>query len=128
MKVLLDTHALLWLIAGDQRLSERSREVFLDRANELYFSVVSLWELAIKLSLGKLALAEDWYETLTREMRVNAVHWLPVEPRHCLGLAQLPFHHRDPFDRMLAAQALGEEMALLTADPQLGAYGVRCIW
>jgi len=128
MKTLLDTHALLWLLDGDSRLSQKSRKVFLDRSNNLYFSMASLWEMAIKLSLGKLELRENWYDTLTREMRVNAVHWLPIEPHHCLRLEHLPFHHRDPFDRMLIAQVLAEDMVLLTADPQLSTYAVECLW
>ncbi len=128
MKVLIDTHAFLWLLDGDTRLSRRCRQVFLDRANELHLSVASLWEIAVKLSLGKLALAADWHGTLLREMRANAVHWLPIEPKHCLGVVHLPFHHRDPFDRMLVAQAVAEDMTLLTADPQLRGYAVTCIW
>jgi len=128
MKVLLDTHVLLWLLVDDPRLSHKARDLFLDRSCSLYFSVASLWEIVIKLSLGKLALSGGWFDTLTREMQINAVHWMLIEPQHCLRLEHLSFHHRDPFDRMLVVQAMAENMALLTSDQRLGAYAATCIW
>ena len=105
-----------------------ARTHFLDRTHDVHLSVASLWEITIKVSLGKLKLAAGWYDTLTREMQVNSIHWLPIEPRHCLHLEHLLFHHRDPFDRMLIAQATIEDMALLTADRQMHAYAVKCLW
>lgn len=128
MKLLIDTHALLWLIADDKRLSDRARACFLDPDNDLYFSIASLWEICIKLSLDKLELEEDWYASLRRELRVNRVRWLAIRPEHCLQLIDLPFHHRDPFDRLLLAQAKVESMHLLSADSHLSAYDVRLIW
>lgn len=128
MKVLLDTHALLWLIDGDPKLSSTARSVFLDAANGLYWSVVSIWEVAIKISIGKLDLADDWRQTIEREMAVNAIRWLPIEPGHCELVSQLPFVHRDPFDRLLIAQAKYEHMTMLTVDPQFARYGLSVCW
>ena len=128
MKVLLDTQALLWLIDDDPKLSPRARSVFLDPGNSLFWSVASLWEVAIKLSIGKLDLAEEWRQTIEREMTLNAIRWLPIEPRHCEIVAQLPFLHRDPFDRLLIAQARYEDMTILTTDPKFSHYGIAVCW
>ena len=128
MKLLFDTHAFLWLIDGDDRLSDTARQAYVDRANDLYVSAASLWEIGIKVSVGKLTLAEGWSAAIARELEANAIRWLPIELAHCARLSSLPFHHRDPFDRMLVAQALIEEMALLTADDAMAAYQVDCIW
>lgn len=128
MNVLLDTHALLWAIAGDRRLSRTAGGVFLDPANNLFFSAAGFWEICIKISLGKLSLKKGWSSIIQTEMKRNAVQWLPVEMPHCIELTRLPFHHRDPFDRMLVAQAMVEEMTLLSRDRRLSAYGVARIW
>ena len=128
MKVLLDTHAFLWSITGDDRLSKTAEKTFLNPDNNLYFSVASFWEICIKLSLGKLSLKRGWFKTIQEEMRINAVQWLPVEMQHCVQLTKLPFHHRDPFDRMLIAQALAEDLQLLSRDGRLSAYEIQLIW
>lgn len=128
MKTLLDTHALLWLISGDERLSSRAKEVFSDRKNSLYFSAAGFWEICIKLSLGKLYLEPGWLEVIRDEMSTNGIHWLPVEMSHCVELTKLPFHHRDPFDRMLVAQAIVENMQLLSCDSRLSNYGIIRVW
>ncbi|MGB9440822.1 MAG: type II toxin-antitoxin system VapC family toxin, partial [Desulfobacterales bacterium] len=106
MKVLLDTHAFLWLISGDDRLSETAQKTFLNPGNILFFSAASLWEICIKMSLGKLSLKSGWLKTIEDEMKINAIQWLSIEMTHCVKLINLPFHHRDPFDRMLVAQAM----------------------
>jgi PIN domain nuclease of toxin-antitoxin system len=128
MKLLLDTHVLLWAITGDRRLSENACHLFLDKQNDLYLSLASLWEICIKISLGKIQLVEDWFLVLRQEMSINAIRWLSIEANHCLLLQTLPFHHRDPFDRLLVAQALAEKMTLLSHDPQLSKYAVNCVW
>ena len=128
MNVLLDTHAFLWSITGDDRLSKTAEKTFLDPDNNLYFSAASFWEICLKLSLGKLSLKREWFKTIQEEMRINAVQWLPVEMEHCLELTKLPFHHRDPFDRMLIAQAMIEDMRLLSRDHRLSAYEIERIW
>lgn len=128
MKVLLDTHAFLWAIAGHKRLSKSARETFLDGNNRLFFSAASMWEICLKISLKKLSLKSGWYKKIQNEMSTNAIQWLPIEMAHCAELARLPFHHRDPFDRMLVIQAKYEDLKLLTPDVRLAAYGVECIW
>ena len=128
MKVLMDTHAFLWSITGDDRLSKTAEEIFLNPDNNLYFSAASFWEICIKLSLGKLSLKRGWFKTIQEEMRINAVQWLPVEMQHCVELTKLPFHHRDPFDRMLIAHAMAEDLQLLSRDGRLSAYEIERIW
>lgn len=128
MKALLDTHALLWMSAGSDRLSPLARTTILDDRNTLFVSVASWWEIAIKIGLGKLELQPTWAVVLKREMRHNGIEWLPVRPEHCERLPELPFHHRDPFDRLLIAQAQIESLAVVTADPQFRGYGIEVIW
>ncbi len=128
MKVLLDTHAFLWAITGDEQLSETARETFLNPANSLFFSAVSMWEICIKISLGKLSLKRGWFKKIQNELSINAIQWLPVEMPHCAELTALPFHHRDPFDRMLVAQARIEDLQVLSRDARLSAYDIELIW
>jgi PIN domain nuclease of toxin-antitoxin system len=128
MKILLDTHAFLWLISGDDRLSEIAHKTFLDPGNILFFSAASLWEICIKMSLGKLSLKRGWLKTIQDEMKVNAIQWLSIEMPHCVELTRLPFHHRDPFDRMLVAQAMIDDMQLLSRDSRLSSYEIKRIW
>ena len=128
MKVLLDTHAFLWLITDEDRLSENARQTFLNTENSLFFSAASLWEICIKKSLGKLSLKDGWFQTIQKEMEINTIQWLPIETTHCAVVTELPFHHRDPFDRMLIAQAIVEDMKLLSRDSRLSDYAVELIW
>ena len=128
MNVLLDTHTFLWLITSDDRLSERARQTFLNLENRLFFSAASLWEICIKISLGKISLKSGWFQTIQDEMALNTIQWLPIEMPHCAEVAKLPFHHRDPFDRLLIAQATVEDMQLLSRDRQLSAYAIKRIW
>ena len=128
MKVLLDTHAFLWAITGDKKLSKTARKTFLDPHNRLFFSAVSMWEICIKISLEKLFLKSGWIKKIQNEISINAIQWLPVEMYHCTELTKLPFHHRDPFDRMLVAQAKFEDLQVLSRDVRLSAYDIECIW
>lgn len=127
MKILLDTHAFLWLVAN-QKLSQRAVDVFLDRDNQLFLSAASYWEICVKNSLGKLILVEDWQQVLDREMQANDVRWLSIEKAHCQAIVGLPWLHRDPFDRLLIAQALCEDMTILTADANIQQYSVATLW
>jgi PIN domain nuclease of toxin-antitoxin system len=128
MKVLLDTHAFLWLITDDDRLSENARQTFLNTENGLFFSAASLWEITIKKSLGKISMKDRWFQTIQEEMGLNTIQWLPIEMTHCAEVTELPFHHRDPFDRMLIAQAIVEEMKLLSQNSRLSDYAIELIW
>lgn len=127
MKILLDTHTFLWSIV-QQNLSERATNLFLDPDNELYLSAVSYWEICIKQSLGKLTLVENWTAVFDEAMTANRIKWLAVEKSHCQKIIELPSLHSDPFDRLLIAQALCEEMTLLTADRHIQRYAVPTMW
>jgi len=128
MKVLLDTHALLWLIAGDRRLSERAIATYMDCKNHMFFSVASFWEICIKKSLDKLSLKSGWMQIIQNEMTTNSIQWLPIEMKHCAEIIHMPFHHRDPFDRLLIAQAIAEGMRLMSRDHRFSDYAIDRIW
>jgi len=128
MKLLLDTHALIWFISGDEELGERAKVAFLNQDNKLYFSKASLWEMTIKISLGKLVMAEHWLVMIEKEMISNGIQWLEIEIAHCKTLAGLPFHHRDPFDRLLISQAISESMSIISIDRQFSRYPPDIIW
>lgn len=128
MRVLFDTHAILWIISGDKRLSRQAKEVFLSNVNHLFFSMVSFWEITIKTSLGKLELAKNWTKTIPEELRINAVQPITIKTEHCEQLANLPFHHRDPFDRMLIAQAQSEDLVIVSCDEYFKRYDLKVIW
>ena len=128
MNLLLDTHALIWIICGDDKLSEQAKEAFLNQDNKLYFSKASLWEITIKISLGKLVLVEHWLTAIEKEIISNGIQWLEIEIDHCKILADLPFHHRDPFDRLLISQAISESMSIVSIDSQFSHYPLDVIW
>jgi len=128
MKVLLDTHVFLWWITDDPRLSSRAREIIADGANEVFLSAASGWEIAIKAKLGRLRLPDVPERFIPEQLRLNAIETLPVQMSHALHVYKLPDHHRDPFDRLLIAQAQLEKLPVLTADPQISRYPVKVIW
>ena len=126
MRLLLDTHLLLWAAASPQRLSVRARDLLLDPGHELVFSVASLWEVAIKRSLGRDDFTVDT-QLLRRGLLHNGYAELPVLGPHALAVEQLPALHKDPFDRILLAQAQVEGMTLLTADEAVSNYGAPAL-
>lgn len=128
MRLLLDTHALLWFLAGDEKLSGVARALVEDDGNEVLVSAGSLWEIAIKLSLGKLGMSIPFEEAFPAQLDANEIRILPILPSHLQGVVSLPFHHRDPFDRLLAAQALAEGAPLVSRDEVFDAYDVRRLW
>lgn len=128
MKILLDTHAFLWWITDDPRLSLRAREIIADGANVLFLSAASGWEIAIKAKLGRLRLPDEPERFILKQLESNAIEVLPVQMSHALHVYALPDHHRDPFDRLLIAQAQLEKLPILTADPQISRYEVETIW
>lgn len=128
MRALLDTHVLLWWINEDARLSETAREVLSDVENDLLFSAASGWEMAIKIGLGKLEVTGNLGAYLSMHLGENSIEVLHVSLRHAVGVAELPNHHRDPFDRLLVAQALAEDLAIVTIDPLVARYSVQTIW
>lgn len=131
MRVLLDTHTFLWWVSDDARLSARARAVVQD-AGDVYLSIASCWEMAIKVSLNKLAIGSTPSLPVERfvseHLAVNQFTLLPIDLEDTGRVAELPFHHRDPFDRLLAAQALSEGLTIVSADPVFRKYGVKRAW
>ena len=121
---LVDTHALLWWLADDPGLTDAARAAIADPSIEALVSTASLWEMAIKRSLGKLDAPDDLPDRIASEGFV----WLPVRTEHAWQVRDLPHHHGDPFDRLLVAQALVEDLPVVTGDPQLSRYGVAIRW
>ncbi len=124
MRLLADTHAALWLLDEDRRLSTRADELLTDAANEVLLSAAVVWEVTIKRSLGKLE-APDGFAT---QMLDGGAVALPISIDHARAVRSLPWHHRDPFDRLLVAQASLEDAVLVSSDERLGAYGVQVAW
>ncbi len=127
MRVLLDTHVWLWMLAAPERLSKKGRSIIIAAENELVLSAASTWEIAIKFALGKLQLPETPESYIPRLIARSAVTPLPVHVRHTLHVATLPTHHRDPFDRLLVAQAQLEDLPILTADASFRRYDVKTV-
>jgi len=128
MTILLDTHTFLWWITDDRQLSASARDFIRDKKKDLLLSSASAWEIAIKTSLGKLPLPESPEVFIPRHMRINQFRPLPISVDHALAVSALPHHHRDPFDRLLVAQAQMENIPLLSADPILRSYAVQLLW
>lgn len=125
MRLLVDTHAFLWFLAGDSSLSSAARTAMEERENDLLLSVASLWEMAIKVSIGKLALPGDYEAFITSQLSANGIQLLNITPQHAAKVSSLPFPangHRDPFDRLLIAQALVEDLPLVSQDGAFDAY------
>jgi len=127
-RLLLDTHAFLWWIADDPRLSPAARKAIADGANEVYLSAVSVWEMVIKTGLGRLELPEDTELFLAQQLQQNAFRPLAMTLPHALAVRRLPPLHEDPFDRLLVAQARHEELALVSGDAAVRRYPVEVIW
>ena len=126
MRVLLDTHAFLWFVTDDPRLSRRARRAIVDAA-EAWLSIASCWEMAIKLSLGKLTLTSPIDRFLSEQLAANGLQLLHIELPHATRVAALAWHHRDPFDRLLAAQALAEDLTIVSSDRVFQKYGVPTV-
>ncbi len=128
MAYLLDTHTFLWWITDDQRLSQPVREIIRAPENEVYFSVGSAWEIAIKAQLGRMEFSGDPVEGISHQITANGFSVLPIGVDHALQVFRLPLLHRDPFDRILVAQSQRHQLPLLTADPLIAQYDVPVIW
>lgn len=128
MRLLADTHAMLWWMRDDPRLSRRARALLADGANEVLWSLASSWEIAVKTGTGKLRLDRPLHRLYADLVSEQGVVLLPIGHDHCARVADLPLHHRDPFDRMLVAQAQHERVPLLSADSKLKPYDVELLW
>jgi len=127
MKALLDSHAFLWALSGDTRMSTRARDIF-EGPSSLSLSIVSIWEILIKVQLGKLGLPRPAASYIFSALAKNKIATLPIRLDHLIAYENLPLHHRDPFDRMLIAQGIKEELPIITADRNFQNYSVRTIW
>ncbi|MGE5603349.1 MAG: type II toxin-antitoxin system VapC family toxin [Nitrososphaerales archaeon] len=128
MKALLDTHAFLWWITNDHRMSARAASIIEDGANSLLLSTASAWEIVIKAQMGRLPLPGSPVHYVPEQMTINGIEPLPVGLTHALALYELPPLHRDPFDRLLVAQAQSEHLPILTNDPLIRQYDVEVLW
>ena len=129
MRLLLDTHAFLWFVLNDSSLSGSARAMIADPNNEVLLSPASYWEIAIKVSIGKYLLpARDFGDFMERQITANNFQVLPISVRHAALVSTLPFHHRDPFDRLLIAQAMVEAIPILSVDTAFDAYPVTRLW
>ncbi len=128
MKILLDTHTLLWFGLSNPRLSDRARALIRDPDNQPLVSPASYWEIAIKISLGKYRLFQDVASFVEQQIATNRLDILPISPEHAGLVATLPFHHRDPFDRLLIAQAIHERVPLVSSDDAFDKYPVTRLW
>lgn len=124
----MDTHALLWFALDEPSLSATAKALILDPQHEKWVSPASHWEIAIKISVGKHRLSQPYVDFFHDAIDRNGFHHLHIEPRHTAALIALPYHHRDPFDRLLAAQALTESIAIVSSDSVFDAYGVTRHW
>ncbi len=128
MRLLLDTHVLLWWRHQPNRLSDPAYSAISDVGNDVCLSVVNGWEIQIKAQLGKLTLSQPLSTILQQEQAANGFRLLPVTIDHVYALDRFPLHHRDPFDRLLVAQADHEDLTLVTHDPKLSAYAISLLW
>jgi PIN domain nuclease of toxin-antitoxin system len=128
MNILLDTHTFLWLVTDHPNASKTAKQLFMNTKNSFYLSAVCSFEIAVKYSLGKLELREPPQLFIHNRIKANSFIPLPITIEHSLVLADLPFHHRDPFDRLLIAQAIVEDIPILTADKIFSLYPAQIIW
>jgi PIN domain nuclease of toxin-antitoxin system len=127
MRLLLDTHAFLWFVTGDRRLSRRARRAVEAADSELLISAASVWEVAIKASLGRLTLSKSVHDYFDEKAAAGFII-LPIEWVHAAKVSELPFYHRDPFDRLIIAQGLVDGIPIVSGDPEFKTYGARIVW
>lgn len=126
MLLLLDTHILIWFLEGNKLLSKSRRQIISNPQNDVFVSIASLWETAIKISIGKLTLKQPLADVI-KQIIVQDIEILPIMPEHTLQVSILPFHHRDPFDRLIIAQAQIENLMIISNDSNFGSYGVKLL-
>lgn len=128
MRVLIDTHVFIWWTSDVKKLSSRVHDLLLDPSTEAVLSMVSIWEMQIKSSLGKLQFRTALSELVDDEINRNRIELLPLSLSHIYALSNFPNHHRDPFDRILIAQSMDENLQILSIDEKFDAYGVKRLW
>lgn len=128
MRLLLDTHSFLWFIGGDEQMPELVRQLIANSENEVWLSIASLWEIAIKVSIGKLTLRQPFAELIPKQLILNDIEVLSIGFDDLSLVANLPFHHRDPFDRLIIAQAITKGLPVVGKDSQFSNYSIELIW
>ena len=128
VRYLLDTHTLLWFIAEDKQLNSNKRRLILDSSSEIFLSIASLWEIAIKVNIGKLVLDEPFEQVFPRELHFHKIEILDITVDTLVQLTTLPLHHRDPFDRLIIAQAMVEGIPIISRDEAFDLYDVKREW
>ena len=128
MRVLLDTHTFIWFIMDNPALGSQATKLIKNPDNEVLVSIATPWEIAIKMSLGKLKMEETFDQLFPAQLQINNITLLPIEVTHLAQLTTLPWHHRDPFDRLLVAQSMVEGVPLLSRDPVFDDYEVERLW
>lgn len=128
MRLLLDTHTFIWWASEPEKLPQKIRELCENPENTLVVSVTSVWEMQIKMQLGKMTIHTPLVELIESQMEANDVALLPITLDHVVGLANLPFIHHDPFDRLLISQAMVEDFILLSKDKKMAGYPVKVMW
>ena len=126
MRILIDTHILIWYLEGDDHLSPARRRFIADSNNEVLISIASVWEIAIKLSNGKLSISKSIAEVVSN-VEQSTSSFFTIEPKHLIRVAHLPFHHKDPFDRLIIAQSLVDGLPIITSDSNFADYGVELL-
>ena len=127
MRLLLDTHTFLWFVNDNPKLSNRLKDLIEDTSNVSYLSVASLWEMSIKFNLGKLTLDPNYEEFVNREVTTSTIQLLNIKLEHLRINSTLPFHHRDPFDRLIIAQSIAEDIPIVSVDSAFDRYAVTLI-
>ena len=128
MKLLLDTQAFLWFVLNDRALSQAACDLIVDPLNDILLSPASCWEIAIKISIGKYEIPGNFETWIEHQIQVNELEILPIKVAHAAAIVTLPFHHKDPFDRLLIAQALTEKIPIISVDVVLDHYAVTRYW
>lgn len=128
MRLLLDTHTFLWFIQGNDSLSDTARASIENPAHQKLISIASLWEIAIKVSIGKLEVEMPMTDLVERQVLGNTFGILSIAPEHLNELSKLPFHHKDPFDRLIIAQSLSEDMPIVSTDRVFRGYAAQIVW
>jgi len=128
MNYLLDTHTLLWIVTDDNQLSSKAMKIFLDEKNEIFISIASLWEIAIKVSLDRLELGQPLSDFYYKHIVGNRISLLEIKVEHLAVLENLEYHHRDPFDRLIVCQSFVEEIPVLSSDKTFSKYPIKRIW
>ncbi len=128
MKYLIDTHTLLWIVTKNKKLSKKVKDIYLNSENQIFISLASLWEMAIKINLKKLSINEPLKDFVKNQIKSNDINILDIKTKHILLLENLPYYHKDPFDRLIISQSINEQIPLLSFDKVFDKYSIKRIW